>query len=188
MDLPIKGIMKQHAVLTAIGKDRVGIVDELTIMLLEYHCNLEESRMAVLGGEFAAILLVSGEVQDIGGLIRNVSTKSDQLSLNLAARSTSPYHPDPLSRPYQIESISLDTPGITHSITALLRKYGINIEDLETDTAAAPWTGAPMFSMRVRVNIPSSISLTRLRDEIDALAAEQDLDIKLTPLAFSPPE
>ena len=180
--------MKQHAVLTALGNDRVGIVDELTTLILDYHCNLEESRMAVLGGEFAAILLVSGQDDDIKGLVKNLPQKGGELTLSIEAKTTSPYHPDPGARPYIIESISLDTPGIAHSLTAVLHKNEINIEDLETDTTAAPWTGAPMFSMKIRVNVPSSISLSKLRDEIDALAAEQDLDIKLTPLAFSPPE
>lgn len=42
--------MKQYAVLTAIGKARIGIVDQLTTVLLEYHSNLEESRVAALSG------------------------------------------------------------------------------------------------------------------------------------------
>ena len=52
--------MKNHALLTAFGADRVGIVDDLTSLILEARCNVEESRMSVLGGEFAVILLFSG--------------------------------------------------------------------------------------------------------------------------------
>ena len=84
-----------------------------------------------------------------------------------------------------IESVSLDTPGIVHSITSLLRRHSINIEDLETDTTAAPWTGAPMFVMRGRISIPPSVSLATLREEIETLEAEQNLDVKLTPITVT---
>ena len=177
--------MKQHAVLTALGKDRVGIVDDITNAILEARCNLEESRMAVLGGEFAAILLVSGEADTIEELLADVNDLGSRLDLLIERKSTEPPNMDSSARPYLIESVSLDTPGIAHSVTSLLRKYQINIETLETDTTAAPWTGAPMFIMKTRVSIPQSVSLTRLKDEIEELASEQDLDIRLIPVTSS---
>ena len=44
-----------------MGADRVGIVDELSGILAERKGNIEESKMAVLGGEFAVMMLVSME-------------------------------------------------------------------------------------------------------------------------------
>jgi glycine cleavage system transcriptional repressor len=87
-----------------------------------------------------------------------------------------------------IESVSLDTPGIVHAVTALLHRHGINIENLETDTTAAPWTGAPMFVMRGRISVPPEISLATLREEIETLETEQNLDIRLTPVTVAPLE
>ena len=49
---------RAYAVLTAIGPDRVGIVDDVSGAVSEGSCNIEESKMAVLGGEFAVIMLV----------------------------------------------------------------------------------------------------------------------------------
>ena len=144
--------------------------------------------MAVLGGEFAAILLVSGEEAAVERLISDMPDLGERLGLHIELKSTGPPVRDATARPYLLESISLDTPGIVHSITGLLRKYAINIEDLETETTAAPWTGAPMFIMKARVNVPASVSLTRLRDEIAELASEQDLDIKLSPATAGQPE
>ena len=46
-------------VFTLTGTDRVGIVDEVTQMLLDCGGNIETSRMARLGGEFAILVLVS---------------------------------------------------------------------------------------------------------------------------------
>lgn len=180
--------MSGFAILTAIGSDRVGIVDDLTTSILDKRCNIEESRMAVLGGEFAVMLLLSGAPADIEALIEKSAALAEELDLQISMKRTVAPKADPHMRPYIIESVSLDTPGIVHSVTALLRRHGINIENLETDTTAAPWTGAPMFVMRGRISMPPEISLAKLREEIETLEADQNLDIRLTPVTVTPLE
>ncbi len=180
--------MRGFAMLTAIGTDRVGIVDDLTASILEEQCNIEESRMAVLGGEFAVMLLLSGSPEHIEALIEASERIAGELDLHIAMKPTVAPKAKPGMRPYTIESVSLDTPGIVHAVTALLRRHRINIENLETDTTAAPWTGAPMFVMRAGISIPAEVSLATLREEIETLETEQNLDIRLTPVTVAPLE
>ena len=52
---------KTFLVISAVGADHPGLVNDLSRSILEYGCNIEDSRMTVLGGEFAAILLVEGK-------------------------------------------------------------------------------------------------------------------------------
>ena len=180
--------MRGFAIITAIGSDRVGIVDDLTTSILEKNCNIEESRMAVLGGEFTVMLLLSGAQGDIEALIKESKQIAEKLDLHISMKPTVEPKTHPPMRPYMIESVSLDTPGIVHAITALLRRNQINIENMETDTTAAPWTGAPMFVMRGRISIPQEVSLAALREEIENLETDQNLDIKLTPVTMTPLE
>jgi glycine cleavage system transcriptional repressor len=180
--------MRGFAILTAIGSDRVGIVDDLTTSILAKKCNIEESRMAVLGGEFTVMLLLSGSKEDIGALIEESDRIAGELKLHISMKPTVEPKTHPQMRPYMIESVSLDTPGIVHAITTALRRHGINIENMETDTTAAPWTGAPMFVMRGRISIPAEVSLSVLREEIETLETEQNLDIKLIPVTVAPLE
>jgi glycine cleavage system transcriptional repressor len=170
------------AVISALGTDRVGIVDDITAVLVEKKCNIEESRMSLLGGEFAIVMLVSGEGPILDGLIPELAGVGARMGLHIEGKRTNAPTPQG-GLPYVIESTSLDTPGILHSVTALLRGEKINIEDLETETTAAPWTGAPMFLMRLRVVVPQSTKIATLRREIEGLAEKQDLDIKLYPAA-----
>jgi glycine cleavage system transcriptional repressor len=180
--------MKKHAILTAVGVDRVGIVDDLTSAILGQRCNIEESRMAVLGGEFAIVLLFSGEETEVRKLVEELPALGAGLGLGISVKETVPPKTDPQARPYLLESVSLDTPGIVHSVTSLLRKHGVNIEDLETDTTPAPWTGAPLFSMRARLSVPGGTSIPRLREELEDLEAGTNLDVKLTPITPGEPE
>jgi glycine cleavage system transcriptional repressor len=175
-----------YAVLTAIGTDRVGIVDDLSGLVAARSCNIEESRMAVLGGEFAVIMLVSGPPGELARLSGELATAGARLGLHVEVKSTR----EPASeagRPYLLETVSLDTPGIVHTVTAVLRKHGVNIESLETDTAPAPWTGAPMFRMRAHVVFGPSVEVAKLKDELAHLEAGQDLDVRLRPV-FPVPE
>jgi glycine cleavage system transcriptional repressor len=168
-------------VLTAVGPDRVGIVDDVSGAVSAAGCNIEESKMSVLGGEFAVIMLVSGPAASVGGLSKSLPGVGEKLSLHIECRATHEPRAAEKGRPYLLEAVSLDTPGIVHSVTAVLRGYGINIEDLETDTGCAPWTGAPMFRMKAHLIVGASVSIPRLKEELFRLQQEHDLDIALKP-------
>jgi glycine cleavage system transcriptional repressor len=174
--------MKKFAVLTAFGADHVGIVDELSAALLEEGCNIEESRMSVLGGEFALIVLVSAEEAAIDRVLGGLERLGTRAGLELSGRGTSQHTANPSGRPYQIECVSLDTPGIVHSVTGLLRRYGVSVDELETETTGAPFTGAPMFHMRIMAIVPAEVSMSGVRAELAEVAASQDLDITVRPL------
>jgi glycine cleavage system transcriptional repressor len=173
--------MEKFAVLSAIGPDRVGLIEDITEFILEYDCNIEESRMAVLGGDFAMIILIKGTDQSFDSFVEDIPGKCRKLGLHGEVKITSPHENDKTSRPYMVETISLDTQGIVHSVTALLEDFGINVDDLETDTSAAPWTGAPMFHMRTRIAVPANVSVAELREKLEDIAFHQDLDIRFSP-------
>ena len=174
--------MKQFAVLTATGRDRVGLVDELTGNLLERECNIEESKMAVLGGEFAMIILISGEGGAVEGIIAAAASGALSADLDVSAKPTVPHAAMENGRPYRIECVSLDTPGIVHAVTSLLRERNINIDELETETGGAPFTGAPMFHMRITTMLGPEVHVSELRSALMEVAADHDLDIRVSPI------
>ena len=174
--------MKDLLVLTTSGADRVGIVDEFTARLLDFSCNIEESRMAALGGEFAMIMLVSGDAPAIDSLLAAVDAGPLIDGFTVAAKRTSVQSVPATGRPYRIESVSLDNPGIVHSLTTLLHKHNISVDGLETETVGAPFTGAPMFRIGMTVIVPDTVSIQSLRTELTEVASNQDLDLALKPI------
>ncbi len=174
--------MRAYAVVNAFGADRVGLVDDISEAVLGLSCNIEESKMALLGGEFAVIALVSGEADQVASLLSNLDVLADKLGIAITGRPTSATVEVPSGRPYRIESASLDSPGIVHAVTALLREFSINIEELETETSGAPFTGAPMFHMRILAVVPSSVRIKDLRVRLQDISVDQDLDISILPV------
>jgi glycine cleavage system transcriptional repressor len=173
---------KAYAVFSAIGADRVGIVDDISGLVSEGGGNIEESKMAVLGSEFAVMMLVSMEAEALETLIARSSELEERLSLKIGVKRTHEGSTPERGRPYSLETVSLDGRGILHSVSAVLRKYGINIEDLETRTERAPLTGAPLFRMKANVVLGQGVAIAALRRELEELQTAQDLDILLMPL------
>ena len=59
--------MTQYAVLTAVGPDKPGLVDAISTFILDHQCNMEDSRMGVLGGEFAMLILAMTNLRTVMG-------------------------------------------------------------------------------------------------------------------------
>ena len=81
-----------------------------------------------------------------------------------------------------LTAIGTDRVGIVDDLSGAVSGAGCNIEDMETDTAAAPWTGAPMFRLRAHLVIGPSVSIAGLKGELSLLQEKHDLDIALKPV------
>ena len=168
-----------YAVLSTVGPDRKGMADDIANIAIEFDCNIEDSKMSVLGGEFAVIMLISGEEKSINEMISNADVLGKRFNMKINIKETTAPHVMQQGIPYMLESISMDTPGIVHSITKYLRELSINIEDLETDKSSAPLTGSPMFHMRASIIIPTSVNLSDFKEHLSDIEHEMNLDIHL---------
>jgi len=166
-------------VLTAVGPDRPGLVNSLSSLITAAGANLEDSRMAVLGGEFAMILLISGsaEALDRARLI-GPQAESD-LGLRCILKDTSPPHPPADYLLYRIEVTGVDRPGIVQAIAGILAGREINVASLESHLSYAPFSATPMFVLVADLQVPSKTMLSDLRNELAATCEEENLDFRL---------
>ena len=172
--------MSQKLVITALGKDRPGIVDKLSNTLFTHHLNIEDSRMSVLGGEFAVQLLVTGDEQAITNFIDKKQEAETALDMTLTVKTTEAAASSQTLVPYDVEVISIDYPGIVHKLSSFFSSREINIVDLETDRYAAPHTGTPMFSLQMIIGVPAETNIAGLRDEFLNMCDELNLDAKIS--------
>src|SRR3569833_2667725 len=142
-----------YLVISALGNDRPGIVNTLSKAVLDSGCNISHSRMAVLGGEFAVILMIHGTDAAVHAMQQQLPLLEEQLQLTLIAKTTAPRRNEKHRLPYCVAVVAMDHPGIEHRITEILAAQQINIEELETATYAAPHTGAPMFTLTMPIAV-----------------------------------
>jgi glycine cleavage system transcriptional repressor len=77
-----------HLVLAALGEDQTGLVDELSRSILQSGCTISDSRMAVLGGDFALLLQVAGNWNNIAKLEDQLPGLEERLGLTINAHRT----------------------------------------------------------------------------------------------------
>lgn len=153
-----------YLVISALGKDRPGIVNTLSKAALDNGCNITNSRMAVLGGEFALMLLIHGSQTAITEMERSLPDLERELHLTITAKPTALRIPEQHWLPYRVEVVAIDNPGIVHAITEFFSTRKINIEELETETYAAPVTGTTLFSLQMTVAVPAATGISSLRE------------------------
>ncbi|HEV3363369.1 MAG TPA: ACT domain-containing protein [Acidimicrobiia bacterium] len=168
-----------YVALTAVGPDRPGLVNELSSLIGAAGANIEDSRMAILGGEFAVIMLVSGSAGAIDRTRRIGEQVEKDLGLRCILKETSPAHPPADYLLYRIEVTGADRPGIVQAIAAILASRDINVASLQSRVTYAPFSATPMFVLDAELQVPSKTALSELRHELAATCDEENLDFRL---------
>jgi glycine cleavage system transcriptional repressor len=173
--------MSEHVILTAIGSDRPGLVDQVSQYLFERGGNIEDSRMVNLRGQFAIMVLVGGEpvtIERINAQLPDLAHRTG-LRVEVHAARRAPLAPGE-AMPYRLIATAIDQPGLVHRFSHLLSGLGINIESLETRLTPAPYTGAPMFEMELILSVPRRTPLADLRQRLTGLCDELNVDFQLS--------
>ena len=175
--------MQRNFVLTLTGPDRIGIVDEVTGLLLERCGNVETSRMARLGGEFAVLMLVSMPEERFAGLdqsLEPLTARGFIVTTTPAGRTSAAARPGWLA--YRIEVHGADHEGIIHEVAHYLSGHGISIESVDSESTPAPTSGVPLFAMTALVVVPPDLSGQGWEAGLEEIGGRMNLDIRLTPL------
>ncbi len=171
-----------HLILTAVGPDRVGLVEKISEFIVRHGCNIEDSKMAVFCGEFALIVLITGE----GGKLVKVASAYRQIEtetgLTISIKTPAARAAAGAFLPYRLSASCMDHPGIVYQISGILSGLGINIESLETETYAAPVSGTPIFRLEAEISIPTTTNINSLRQRFAEIQREENIDIELVPL------
>lgn len=170
---------RKYTVLTAVGPDRPGLVQEISRAIHESRANLEDSRMAILGGEFALILLFSGSHGDVDEVAERSRALERDLGLRISFHETKPASQRESFLPYRLRVTGLDRPGIVARVSKVLANRAINVASLESRLQNAPLSGTPMFLLIAEVQVPSEVALSSLRRELAAVCDEENLDVSL---------
>jgi glycine cleavage system transcriptional repressor len=174
---------KQHLVITAVGPDRVGLVEQIAKFLVKEGCNIEDSKMAVFCGEFTIILLVSGAADGLERISKSLDALTSQTGLAFFTKQPAMRPPVASALPCRLQASCLDHPGVVHQLSAVLSRLGVNIESLETKTEESAMSGTPIFGLDARLSVPAQVSLHALRQELDEIGRRENIDIEFSLLS-----
>ncbi len=170
--------MRASLVLTVIGPDRTGLVEALAAAVAEHQANWLESSMARLAGKFAGVLRVDAPAEKVKPLTDALNKLNDQ-GLHIVVETSDTPDADTDARPLGLSLIGHDRPGIVRDISHALAKHAVNVIDFHTEVVSAPMTGEPLFQATAILNADPNTPLDELRDALDHIANELDLDLHL---------
>jgi glycine cleavage system regulatory protein len=179
--------MQCFLVVTITCPNRPGIVEHVTDVVVAHGGNWEESRLARLGGDFAGIVMVSVPPERVDELTTALASLANE-EMTVAVKGTSP------SAPARREGHMLcvlrldgaDHEGIVHDVSAYLAKHGINVESMETELVAAPMSATPLFHMEAQLDVPPTLTVDELRENLLIVGDQLGVDIEVAPAQERP--
>ena len=175
--------MATSYIITFIGDDRPGLVEQLSSVIESHRGNWHESRLSQLGGKFAGLILVS--LPEDGGDKLETALKALSAS-GLSVRVTPAGEADGSDgkRSITLTVLGPDRLGIVREISRALAERQVNVIEMDSHVVSAAMSGEMMFNARIDAHIPDQIALDELADALDDIAEHMTLDIELEPSAL----
>jgi glycine cleavage system transcriptional repressor len=177
--------MKTQAALSAVGKDQPGIVAALAKMFFDLGCNLEESSMTRLKGDFAVLLLISlPDNLSLESLKTSMAALAKQWELAFTLREL-PVGGDgsrvePNAQNHTLVVYGIDHPGIVYKVTQAAADLKVNITDLRTRVTEGK-SGA-IYSLIMELEIPGGNTADSFREKLEILKKDLKVEVTLTPV------
>ncbi len=174
-----------HFSVSVLGMDRPGIVAEVSRILFELGCNIEDSTSTILSGQFAMILIVwhgtmesetemslafEGVRQKMGLIVTVHALRAEEISRDKGFRG----------QPHIISVYGADRPGIVYSVARELAARKVNITDLNTQVVGSK--ERPVYVMVLEVDIPEGADMKELEAIFEKIRKELSVSITLRPI------
>ncbi|KAJ9432246.1 MULTISPECIES: glycine cleavage system transcriptional repressor [Enterobacterales] len=145
-----------HLVITALGVDRPGIVNTITRHVSSCGCNIEDSRLAMLGDEFTFIMLLSGSWNAITLIESTLPMKGAELELLIVMKRTNARVTPPMPATVWVQVEVPDSPHIIERFTDLFDKHQMNIAELVSRIQPAQDDVAPTLYIQMTAHSPAN--------------------------------
>jgi len=169
--------VKPTYIITFIGDDRPGLVEQLSRTVECNGGNWHESSLAQLGGKFTGLVLVSLPAANV----ENLEAELKALSASGLSVRITPTGPAPAAggRGITLTVLGPDRPGIVREISHALARRRINVVEMESRVDSAAMSGEPLFRASIRAQVPEDTDLTDLEASLETIANQMTLDIDL---------
>ncbi len=169
-----------HFALTIIGRDRPGIVSQVTEILYRLGCNIADSSCSILGGQFAMILIISHpEIADKENF-GDAFAPLEESGLSVFLRTLKPggeKHPEMRGEVCMISVYGSDKPGIVYRVAKELGDRQVNITDLNTKLVGSE--KRPVYVMMIEAMLPEEMTTEDISRIVNRLKDELQVDISV---------
>lgn len=166
----------QHLILTVIGNDRPGLVEELASAIAAHNGNWLESSLAHLSGKFAGIVRVAVPANQIEPL---KATLAKLVGLKVSAEIAAEEKSALAGRRLTLNLVGHDRIGIVREVSQVLARHAVNVEELATYTSSAPMSAEVLFHAEAELFTAPDFDARALKAELERLSDDLMVDITL---------
>lgn len=173
-----------HFALTIIGRDRPGIVSQVSEILYQQGFNIADSSCSILGGQFSMILIISHPQMAAREEFEQAFQPLEEGNLSVFIRTLKPggeISPELHGELCMISVYGADKPGIVFQVANRLSERGINITDLNTKLTGK--VDHPVYVMMLEAMLPEGTEVETVEGWMTELKNELQVDITVRELA-----
>ncbi|MDQ2045079.1 glycine cleavage system protein R [Pseudoalteromonas sp. 20-92] len=166
--------MKQ-LVITILGKDRPGLVESISTIILKNNGNWLSSNLSHLLGHFAGIIQLEVAEEHLQSL-QNALNALPKLDVRIETGNTEIEH-------VELEQLNFvitgnDRPGIVQELASVIRHKGANITHLNSRQQSAPNWGVPIFSAVATITLPNGMNKDEVIDALESITSDLIVDVE----------
>jgi glycine cleavage system transcriptional repressor len=174
---------RQWFAIAAIGRDRPGIVADLSEFVFACGCNLEDASMTMLGNEFATLMLVSGVGDELATRLSDAARKLEwerRLTVFIRPIQNAPAsgHGQEQTR-WVLTAQGIDKAGIVARVARCLADRDVLITDLRGRIAPMAESGTPLYTLTLRMCASTATDISELTRALARVGEQLDVEIDL---------
>jgi glycine cleavage system transcriptional repressor len=159
--------------ITVVGRDRPGIIADVSSALARLGLNLTDSTMTLLRGHFAMTLICVGAVDetDVLEVLRPLTADGGLLATaNVVPKESTGGN---AGAPYTLLVHGADRLGIVAAVTGVLAEVGGNVTDLTTRLSGT------LYLLSAEIDVPSGADFDELLSKLDEVADRLGVEVSL---------
>ncbi len=174
---------KKWFAMAAIGRDRPGIVADLSECVYSCGCNLEDASMTMLGSEFATLMLVSGAGADLQERLYEATKRLEwERGLTVFLRPVDGPSPAGGGGDWTLSAVGVDKAGIVAGVSRVLADHDVLITDLRGEAKPVAESGTPLYTLQIRMRVPEGCDLRGLQSELETRGGALGIEVAMEPL------
>lgn len=170
--------MRTSLVFAFICEDKPGLIEVISEVVASHEGNWLDSRMSQLAGKFAGIIQLGVDQQQVSDLTAALKALESQ-GLAVLIETSDTEMASGETKILQLNILGLDRPGIVHEVSQALASESINVAEMSTKVTTAAMTGELLFNAEASIEVPQSVDLYHLEEQLEIIGNQLAVDIDL---------
>ncbi len=150
-------------IISAVGADRPGMAHAVAQILFDCGCNIEDTTMTRLSGQFAMILAVGSPDMSAQELETRLSPLRHLLGLHIDVATAADTTENKTDAPrWILTAYGAEKTGLLARLTGVLAEQNANVTDVQTRVAS----GGSVYVMLLELELPDSLEPAALETEL----------------------